>query len=66
MANNQVFESDGSNINFYGGNFNQGNTAQTAQGMRLNTKSPGRSNGAPGGNTNGNFAPMTYGAAAAK
>lgn len=39
--------------------------------MRLNTKSPGRSNGgAPGGGSNGsagnNFAPMTYGAAAAK
>ena len=42
--------------------------------MRLNTKSPGRGTGAPGNSVNitggmnsgNNFAPMTYGAAAAK
>ena len=35
-----------------------GQAPSTGQGMRMNTKSPGRTNGAPGGNT---FAPMTFG-----
>ena len=52
--------------------YGQANQPQTAQGLRLNTKSPGRSTGAPGGGSStnaggsSNFAPMTYGAAAAK
>ena len=51
----------------YGAQNNNG--PQTSQGLRLNTKSPGRSTGAPSGNSavgGNNFAPMTFGAAAVK
>lgn len=58
-ANMTFAEPDPSSINFYGG-ANAGAHQPSAQGMRLNTKSPGRSTNA------NNFAPMTYGAAAMK